>query len=119
MVPKVSAERRRESRLRLGLDCWVRHGYPAETYARSRLFDLSVGGAALFVEGPVPSRLAIALRLESGRYLHLTARVRWNKVCNDQILLGISFEESETLPEVGRWLSYQVGHRRAGRGLAA
>jgi hypothetical protein len=115
----MSRERRGGARLRLGLDCWVRQGYPAEAYARAQLFDLSESGTALYVEGPVPSRLAIALKLECSRYLHLTARVAWHRLCNGRILVGLCFEACEVLPELGRWLACQVGHRRASRGFAA
>jgi len=97
----------------------VRQGYPAEAYARSQLFDLSDSGAALYVEGPVPSRLAIAIKLESGRYLHLIARVAWHRVCNNQILLGLCFEGCEGMSELGRWLSCRASHRQASRALAA
>ena len=115
----MTTERRGGARLRVGMDCWVRQGYPAEAYARSQLFDLSESGAALYVDGPVPSRLAIALKLEDGRYLHLTARAAWHRVCNGRILLGLCFEACEVLPELGRWLARQVRHRQASRALAA
>ncbi len=103
-------ERRDARRIRRSLEAWFRAG--KQTFRRTRTFDLSGSGLAMFAPLSLKTdeRVDLTLRLEDGRYVTLRARTCWRRPTPepDRCLVGLRFEQdSPDRSNLQRWLGYQ------------
>lgn len=94
-----SSEARTAPRIPIG--CFIKHKVEGtSTFERAELRDLSVGGAFLWVENPLPegTRMMIIIDPDAADELpvQLYAEVQRTETCGETLRLGVGCKTSET-----------------------